>query len=101
MGLDGCLGGDLEHAGVVLAATVQRLACDARVRRVLLGPTSAVIGVGRALRLPSPATRAALRIRSGGCEWPGCDRPAVYTNAQHMVHWGHGGGTDLDNLVLR
>jgi hypothetical protein len=32
---------------VVPAATVQRLACDASIRRVLLGPDSAVIDVGR------------------------------------------------------
>ena len=100
MGLDGAPGGDLEFAGAVSAATVQRLACDARVRRVLLGPNSAVIDVGRALRLPSPAARAVLRARSGGCEWPGCDRPVAFTNAHHLVHWGHGGGTDVDNLVL-
>ena len=100
MGLDGAPGGDLEFAGAVSAATVQRLACDARVRRILLGPTSAVIDVGRALRLPSPAARAVLRARSGGCEWPGCERPVAFTNAHHLVHWGHGGGTDVDNLVL-
>ena len=59
IGLDGTSGGELEFAGVVPAATVQRLACDARIRRVLLGPNSAVIDVGRALRLPSAAARAA------------------------------------------
>ena len=100
MGLDGASGGDLEFAGAVPAATVQRLACDARVRRILLGPTSAVIDVGRALRLPSPAARAVLRARSGGCEWPGCERPVAFTNAHHLVHWGHGGATDVDNLAL-
>ena len=83
------------------AATVQRLARDARVRRVLLGPNSAVIDVGRALRLPSAAARSALRARSGGCEWPKCDRPVAYTNARQLVHWGHGGATDADNLVHR
>ncbi len=100
MGLDGAVGGDLEFAGAVPAATVQRLACDARVRRVLLGPKSAVIDVGRVMRLPSRAARAALRARAGGCEWPGCDRPVAFTNAHHLVHWGHGGGTDVENLVL-
>jgi hypothetical protein len=58
-----------------------------------------VIDVGRALRVPSPAARAALRARSSGCEWPGCDRPVAFTNAHHLVHWGHGGGTDVANLV--
>jgi hypothetical protein len=100
MGLTGAPGGDLEFAGAVPAAVVQRLACDATIRRVLLGPASAVIDVGRALRVASGAARAALRVRDGGCVWPGCDRPASWTNAHHVVHWGHGGVTDLDNLVL-
>jgi hypothetical protein len=100
MGLEGTSGGVLEYAGAVPAATVQRLACDARVRRVLLGPSSAVIEVGRARRLPSVAARAALRARSSGCEWPKCDRSVAYTNAHHLVHWGQGGTTDVDNLVL-
>jgi hypothetical protein len=100
MGLVGAPGGDLEYAGAVPAATVQRLACDASIRRVLLGPGTAVIEVGRAARLPRDAARAALRVRDQGCVWPGCDRTAAWTNAHHVVHWGHGGATDLENLVL-
>jgi hypothetical protein len=99
-GLAGAPGGELEFAGVVPAATVQRLACDASIRRILLDPESAVIDVGRALRVPSPAARAALRVRDQGCVWPGCDRPASWCSAHHVLHWGHGGDTDLDNLVL-
>ena len=53
MGLEGAPGGDLEFGGVVPAATVQRLACDASIRRVLLGPDSLAIDVGRARRVPS------------------------------------------------
>jgi hypothetical protein len=100
MGLVGAPGGDLEDAGAVPAATVQRLACDASIRRVLLGPTAAVIDVGRARRVPSPAARAALRVRDRGCVWPGCDRPASWTNVHHILHWGHGGVTEIPNLVL-
>ncbi len=100
MGVPGAPGGDLEFAGAIPAATVQRLACDASVRRVLLGPDSAVIDVGRALRVPSGAGRAALRVRDQGCVWPGCERPSSWTNAHHVVHWGHGGETNFDNLVL-
>jgi Domain of unknown function (DUF222) len=99
MGLRGAPGGDLEFAGAVPAATVQRLACDASIRRVLLGPDSAVVDVGRALRVPSGAARAALRVRDQGCVWPGCDRPSSWTNAHHVLHWGHGGHTNLDNMV--
>ena len=100
MGLEGAPGGELEFAGAVPAATVQRLACAARVRRILLGPKSAVTDVGRARRIPGPAARAALRVRAGGCEWPGCDRPVAFTNAHHFVHWGHDGATEVPNLVL-
>ncbi len=100
-GLKGAPGGDLEFGGVVPAATVQRLACDAGIRRVLLGPDSVPMDVGREFRLPSGATRAVLRRRDGGCVWPGCDRPASMTIAHHLVHWAHGGPTDLANLVNR
>jgi hypothetical protein len=100
MGLQGAPGGDLEFAGAVPAATVQRLACDASIRRVLLGPASAVIEVGRARRVPSAPAVAALRVRDRGCVWPGCDRPASWTSAHHVLHWGHGGVSDLPNLVL-
>jgi Domain of unknown function (DUF222) len=100
MGLAGAPGGDLEFAGAVPAATVQRLACDASIRRVLLGSNSEVIDVGRARRMPSPAARAALRVRDRGCVWPGCDRPASWTTAYHVRHWAHGGVSDVPNLVL-
>jgi hypothetical protein len=100
MGLEGASGGDLEFAGPVTAATVQRIACDASIRRVLLGPGSVVMDVGRSRRLPSISGRDALRARSGVCAWPRCERPMAYTNAHHLVHWAHGGETDLENLVL-
>ncbi|HSS93498.1 MAG TPA: HNH endonuclease signature motif containing protein [Candidatus Dormibacteraeota bacterium] len=48
----------------------------------------------------SGAQSKALRLRDGGCTWPGCDRPASYTSAHHLVHWIHGGATNLPNLAL-
>jgi hypothetical protein len=100
VGSAGAPAGMLERAGPIATTTVQRLACDASVTRVLLGPDSAVVDVGRARRLPSGPTRRALHARQGGCEWPGCDRPASWTAAHHIKHWAHGGPTDLSNLVL-
>jgi hypothetical protein len=32
--------------------------------------------------------------------WPGCDRPAPWTSAHHLVHWLHGGGSDLNEMAL-
>jgi uncharacterized protein DUF222/HNH endonuclease len=91
---------DLEFSVPISAASVERLACDCNVTRILLGSDSAVIDVGRSRRLLSPATRRALNVRDRGCRWPGCDRPASWTSGHHLVHWTKGGPTDLDNLAL-
>jgi len=100
-GAAGAPAGELEFSAAPIAgATVQRLACDAGAARVLLGPDSAVVDVGRARRLPSASTRRALAARDRGCVWPGCERPASWTSAHHLQHWAQGGNTDMANLVL-
>ncbi len=98
-GLDGSPAGELEWGGPIAAETVRRLGCDTTVARVLFDTESAILDVGRARRVPAAATRRALRARDGGCVWPGCDRPASWTQAHHLRHWAQGGSTDLDNLV--
>ena len=99
-GLDGAPAGELEFCAPIAAATVQRLACDASVSRVVLGPDSAVLDVGRTRRVPSTAIRRALRARDRGCVWPGCERPVSWTAPHHLRHWANGGGTNLENLAL-
>ena len=91
---------DLEFSLPISAAAVQRLACDCNVTRVLLGADSQVIDVGRSKRTVSGPMRRALDTRDKGCRWPGCDRPAKWSAAHHVVHWSRGGSTDLGNLVL-
>jgi hypothetical protein len=100
IGLSGAPAGMLEGVGPIAAASVQRMACDASITRVILGPDSAIVDVGRTHRLPSSATRRALLARDHGCRWPGCDRPASWTAAHHLVHWAHGGATEMENLVM-
>jgi hypothetical protein len=48
----------------------------------------------------TPAQRAALVVRDGGGVFPGCERPPAWCEAHHLVHWLHGGRTDLENLAL-
>jgi hypothetical protein len=91
---------DLEFSLPISAASVERLACDCNVTRILLGADSQVIDVGRSKRVISPAQRRALNMRDKGCRWSGCDRSASYTSGHHLVHWIKGGPTDLDNLAL-
>jgi hypothetical protein len=100
MGLAGSPAAEMQFSLPISAKTVERMACDCSIVRVLLGADSAVIDVGRATRKISPAMRRALNARDGGCRWPGCDRPAYWSEGHHLWHWIKGGPNDLDNLVL-
>ena len=99
LGLMGAPAAEMEFTLPVSSRTVERLACDCSVTRILL-QDSVVIDVGRAKRVVSGPARRALNSRDGHCTWPGCERPATWSAAHHVVHWIHGGGTELDNLVL-
>lgn len=99
-GLAGAPAGDMEFSLPISATAVQRMACDCSVTRVLLSQESLVMDVGRSKRIASTPLMRALRFRDGHCRWPGCERPASWCDGHHLVHWIHGGPTDLDNLVL-
>ncbi|SDU78487.1 HNH endonuclease signature motif containing protein [Jiangella alkaliphila] len=79
---------------------LRRLACDAGVSRVLTDPAGVPLDVGRQHRTVTPGQWVALVARDQGCAFPGCARPAAWTQAHHITHWADGGTTDLDNLVL-
>ena len=91
---------EIDGAGPVPTATIQRLACDGTIRRVIVDAQSEVLDVGRARRLATPTHRAALRVRDRGCAFPGCDRPPEWCQAHHLIPFEHGGATDLGNLCL-
>jgi hypothetical protein len=59
-----------------------------------------VLDVARRSRLATTARRRAVRIRDGGCVYPGCDRPVEWCDVHHIDAWSDSGATDLDNLVL-
>ena len=92
--------GQLPDAERVSAETARRLACDAQILPIVLGGASQVLDAGRARRLATGPLRRALTVRDGGCAFPGCDRPARWTDAHHLIPWSEGGATSLDNLVL-
>ena len=100
MGLAGAPAAEMEFSLPISATTVERMACDCSVVRVLLGADSAVIDVGRSTPKVSPSMKRALKARDGHCRWPGCDRPASWSDAHHLFHWIKGGAAALDNLVL-
>jgi Domain of unknown function (DUF222)/HNH endonuclease len=99
-GLPGSPAADMEFSTPISSTTVQRLACDGNIARVVFGPGSVVVDVGRSVRVVSGAARRALNARDQHCQWPGCERPASWSAAHHLVHWVQGGATDLSNLIL-
>jgi hypothetical protein len=87
------------EAGHRLASeTARRLACDGRIEWVLESGGRPV-GIGRRGRQVPGALSRVLRHRDGTCRFPGCEHRR-WLHAHHLVHWAHGGATDLDNLVL-
>jgi Domain of unknown function (DUF222)/HNH endonuclease len=101
LALPGAPAADLEFASLPISSkTVERLACDGSVTRILLGSDSMVIDVGRAKRTISGPARKALNVRDRGCTWPGCERPASWTSGHHIQHWLHGGSNAPPNLTL-
>ena len=82
------------------ASTAQHLSCDASVRRLLLDSNGVPLDLGRETRVFTSVQRKALAARDSGCRFPGCARPAVHTDAHHLVPWANGGASDLANGLL-
>jgi hypothetical protein len=96
-----CLDARLLSTGDTIdPGTARRLLCDADLLPAILGGPSEVLDVGRSQRLVTPAIRAALDLRDGGCVFPGCTTPARDCEAHHIIPWRLGCPTALWNLVL-
>ena len=84
--------------------TVRRMACDAAIIPMVLGSRGEVLNQGRRIYLPTVAQRYAVAVRDRHCAFPGCRRPAKWTDVHHIVPFKPGrktgGRTDLDNLLL-
>jgi hypothetical protein len=90
---------ELELSLPISTRSLERIACDSTISRVLLAD-SMVIDVGRATRVVSAPMRRALRVRDKGCRWPGCDRQLSWSSPHHIIAWAKDGPSKLPNLVL-
>jgi Domain of unknown function (DUF222) len=100
-GLKGELGApasELADGTAISSKTLQRLACDGALHRVLKAD-SMPVDVGRARRTAQPAQWRALKARHRTCAWPGCDRPLGSTQAHHVDFWERGGRTDHRRML--
>jgi hypothetical protein len=73
-----------QHGRQGLAARLRTAAT--RLPPTLGGAPSQPLEVGRTSRVVTPAQRAALVVRDGGCAFPGCDRPPAWCEAHHLRH---------------
>jgi hypothetical protein len=91
----------IDGQGITLTnAETQTILCDAAFHAVIVDSLGTPLDVGRRVRLATPAQRRALAIRDGGCVFPGCDAPAAWCDAHHVVEFSIGGATDIANLAL-
>jgi hypothetical protein len=89
--------GHLEDGGAAVPApAVDQAICQSGIVPVDFDSEGDPLDVGRDQRLFTPRQRIALALRDGGCLWPGCDRPASFTEAHHIDPWQDGGRTDID-----
>jgi hypothetical protein len=100
--LGGIAGGlhETEAGQVITVAQLRTLACDSSVSRIVLGPDSEVIDVGRRTRVVPTGLRRAIVARDRHCTWPGCDRSSTWADVHHDRHWIDFGPTDQDNCRL-
>ncbi len=90
---------ELGYLGPIVPAAAIRIACDAAITRVVLGPDGRLLDLGRTTRVPPANLRRALEAHDRGCRFPGCDRPLAWCHLHHVIHWLHGGDTAHQNLV--
>ena len=92
--------GSVAEGCLLGADTVRKLACDAAIVPTVLGRDGEILDQGREVRLFTLAQVRALWRRDGHCTFPGCDAPAAWSDAHHLIHWADGGPTDLGNACL-
>jgi Domain of unknown function (DUF222)/HNH endonuclease len=98
-GEESALVGELERDGLVSAAVVRQIACDATLAVAVDDDVGHTMYEGRARREPNPAQRREVVRRDRHCRFPGCAN-VTFTNTHHVVPWKPGGRTDLENLAL-
>ena len=90
----------LDDGTPISSGTFERIACDARWRRLLLDALDIPLSYGRARRDWPPSLRKFITLRDGGCRWGDCPMPAAACEVHHCVYWQNGGETCAENGLL-
>lgn len=91
---------ELADGMVLHPDTARRLSCDADVRVTTHRADWSPADVGRRQRLVTPRLRRLVHERDRHCTFPDCTA-TTFLEVNHIVHWEHGGATDLSNLTSR
>ncbi len=84
---------------IIPIGMARRLACNASIIPVVLNGDGVPIDLGRKQRLANRHQRRALRAIYRTCAFDGCDVPFHRCEIHHLREWGHGGFTDLKDLL--
>jgi hypothetical protein len=84
----------------ISAARARYLACDGSISRIVMGPDGVPLDLGRDHRVVTPGLRKAVERRDESCVFAGCGAPSWWCDVHHLVHWLHGGETNLQNSAL-
>ncbi|MCZ4520784.1 DUF222 domain-containing protein [Rhodococcus ruber] len=97
---DGTTVGWLPWMGPLSRETSRQLACDCILTAIVMDEHGSPINLARTARTVTAKQKRALTARDHGCAFPGCGKPAAWTEGHHIWHWTDGGPTDMNNLVL-
>jgi hypothetical protein len=90
-----------ETGNPVPTSLLRRIACDSQVTRIVFGPDSQILDVGRAQRTITGQLRRAVIARDKHCVLGRCDQPPSRCEVHHAVtHWADGGHTSAANAAL-
>lgn len=82
-------------------ALLARVVCSSGLTRVVFGPGSKVLDVGRAERIFPAHMVKAIVARDRHCQYPGCDEPPSCCEVHHSLQWYRDTGpTDVEHGVL-
>jgi hypothetical protein len=85
----------------ISAARARMLACDGNISRIVFGPDSQPVDIGREKRIFPRHIRRALDARDRGCVFAGCHAPTHWCDAHHLLEWVlDDGPTSVDNGAL-
>ncbi|MDP9639793.1 hypothetical protein J2W18_004742 [Rhodococcus cercidiphylli] len=97
---DGTSVGWLPWMGPLSRNTSRQLACDCLLTAIVMDENGNPLNLARTARTVTAKQKRALTARDHGCAFPGCGKPAAWTEGHHIWHWTDGGPTDMNNLVL-